>query len=71
MSAIPEQQTYDKITDATWPNACPSKYEESVMSIVCGNTHLHWALHLGTNGKFMPQLFWRLVARVWTLRKKY
>ena len=34
------------------------------MSIVCGNTHLHWALHLGIQGKFLPQLFWRLVCRL-------
>ena len=60
-NVVGEQQTFDKVTDTVWPASCPSKNEETVMSVVCGNTHLGWALHLGINGKFLPQLFWRLV----------
>jgi pantothenate kinase type III len=50
-----------KVQEAVWPDACPSKYEDHVLSIVCGNTHLQWALHQGIHGKFLPQLFWRRV----------
>ena len=34
-----------KVPVATWPEALPSDEEPHVMSIVCGNSHLHWALH--------------------------
>ncbi|CAB9525163.1 Type III pantothenate kinase [Seminavis robusta] len=60
--AVSEHRDLAKITDAVWPNACPSKHEDQVLSIVCGNTHLQWALHLGINGHFLPQLFWRTPA---------
>lgn len=51
-----------KITDTAWPGSCPSKHEQAIISVVCGNTHLGWALHLGINGQFLPQLFWRTPA---------
>jgi hypothetical protein len=34
-----------KVPVATWPAAVPSDEEAHVMSIICGNSHLHWALH--------------------------
>jgi hypothetical protein len=48
-----------KISKAVWPEAAPTKYEEKILSIVCGNSHLHWAVHEGYENDFLPILFWR------------
>jgi hypothetical protein len=48
-----------KISEAVWPEAAPTKYEEKILSIVCGNTNLHWAIHEGYENDFTPVLFWR------------
>ena len=40
-----------KIQVATWPEALPADEESHVMSIVCGNSHLHWALHNDARGE--------------------
>lgn len=44
---------------AVWPDDVPSKYEDKVLSIICGNSHLHWAIHNGLSDNFSPILFWR------------
>ena len=49
----------ENVMTAKWPQAAPSKDEETVISIVCGNTHLHWAIHTGKSEDFSPILFWR------------
>jgi hypothetical protein len=53
-------QTKDLKT-AEWPGDAPFKGEDSVISIICGNTHLHWAVHAGHDASFAPILFWRYV----------
>ena len=40
-----------KVPVATWPEALPSDEEAHIMSIVCGNSHLHWALHNDARGE--------------------
>jgi hypothetical protein len=44
---------------AVWPDDAPSIHEEKMITIVCGNTHLHWAVHNGKKDNFSPILFWR------------
>jgi pantothenate kinase type III len=39
----------DVITYASWPLSCPLEKEEYCISIICGNTRTHWALHMNTN----------------------
>jgi len=43
---------------AEWPRDAPSALERNVITIICGNTRLHWALHEGCINKFIPILFW-------------
>lgn len=49
------EETYTK-----WPDSAPHGTEEYFASVVCGNTHLHWAFHKADIEKKMaPTLFWR------------
>jgi hypothetical protein len=50
-----------QVKEASWPEDAPHRLEENVMSVVCGNTHLHWAVHTGKKNDFAPILFWRYV----------
>jgi hypothetical protein len=52
------------IRSASWPQDAPNRHEEKIISIVCGNTHLHWAVHEGQLHDFVPILFWRYVHEV-------
>ena len=56
-----EKTVSDKteIPYATFPDDAPYPGEKSIMSVVCGNTHMHWAVHGGKKDKFAPILFWR------------
>lgn len=44
---------------AKWPRDAPSTLESKVITIVCGNSRLHWALHEGIRNKFIPIMFWQ------------
>jgi hypothetical protein len=45
---------------ADWSkDAAPSRVEDRVISIVCGNSNFHWALMMGMQHKFVPTLFWK------------
>lgn len=45
---------------AAWPYSCPPTGADFFMTIVCGNTHCHWAIHEGDYEKdFHPLLFWK------------
>jgi hypothetical protein len=46
---------------ARFPKDAPSQLEDRILSIVCGNSNLHWALHLNVDDKFVPCLFWKYV----------
>ena len=50
-----------KIPFAKWPQDEPSIFEEKVVTVVCGNSNIHWAIHSGKTDKFTPILFWRCV----------
>jgi hypothetical protein len=54
----------DSIASASWPQDAPNRDEKRIISIVCGNTHLHWAVHEGQGHDFVPILFWRYVNEV-------
>eukprot|EP00978_Attheya_sp_CCMP212_P037228 scaffold174073_cov53-Attheya_sp.AAC.1 len=47
------------VSPAKWPDALPKPEEEHIASIVCGNSHLHWAFHSGLGDALSPALFWR------------
>ena len=47
--------------ESSWPECAPSEEEEHIVSIVCGNSHLHWAFHNGVKTDVQPALFWRYV----------
>lgn len=49
----------DEIPPTVWPEAAPSTKEEMILTISCGNSHIHWAYHDGYHKKFVTQLFWR------------
>jgi pantothenate kinase type III len=51
----------ESIASASFPQDAPNRLEEKIISIVCGNTHLHWAVHEGQSSDFVPILFWRYV----------
>jgi len=46
---------------AEWPRDAPSGLERNIITIDCGNTRLHWALHEGSMNKFIPIIFWYTV----------
>jgi len=49
-----------KVRDASWPSSLPEEDEEQLLSIVCGNSNLHWAIHHGPReAELAPSLFWR------------
>lgn len=45
--------------DPNPPFHYPSPREDFILTISCGNTHLHWATHHGANEDFNPKIFWR------------
>lgn len=49
----------ERLNVASWPADAPSKFEDKIISVVCGNSHLHWAVHNGKKDDFSPILFWR------------
>jgi hypothetical protein len=44
-----------------WPQAIPHTETEFCFSMVCGNSHLHWAMHepVVNEDALEPTLFWR------------
>ena len=59
-AAVDGHEKLAHITPTDWAGgSIPSKYEERMLSIVCGNTSLKWAIHQGADGDFLPILFWR------------
>jgi hypothetical protein len=46
-----------------WSKNAPSRFEDMLLTIVCGNSNFHWALHLGVDHKFVPSLFWKLSSK--------
>lgn len=47
------------IYEASFPGTLPHPQTKSVLSVVCGNSHYHWAIHEGYEVDFYPCLFWR------------
>jgi hypothetical protein len=64
MVKIDKLRAVESIPSASWPQDAPNRYEEKIISIICGNTHLHWAVHEGQSNDFVPILFWRYVPEV-------
>lgn len=54
-------------TTTTWPDAAPLAGEELIFSISCGNSHLHWATHLGQDQDYNPDMFWRCAPNMLSL----
>uniref|UniRef100_A0A7S2VDF8 Type III pantothenate kinase n=1 Tax=Entomoneis paludosa TaxID=265537 RepID=A0A7S2VDF8_9STRA len=48
-----------RIEDSTWPDANPHLEASNVISVVCGNSRYHWALHQGYEDDYYPTLFWK------------
>jgi len=61
LEAVEGHSNLTSITNTAWPESLPSKNEERILSICCGNTSLKWAIHQGAAGDFLPILFWRYV----------
>eukprot|EP00980_Cylindrotheca_fusiformis_P014090 scaffold3702_cov126-Cylindrotheca_fusiformis.AAC.2 len=49
--------------EASWPEDAPHRLEEHVLTVVCGNTHLHWAVHMGKADRFTPNRYAVLASR--------
>jgi hypothetical protein len=47
--------------NAVWPESLPDKKEEHIFTLMCGNSHYNWALHMGPSHEFASKLFWRYV----------
>jgi hypothetical protein len=43
----------------TWPNGNPSPHSDVFFTVVCGNSHYHWAMHEGPKFRFVPHTFWK------------
>jgi hypothetical protein len=50
-----------KIQNAVWPESLPDPKEEHILTLLCGNTHVNWSLHMGARHKFAAKLHWRYV----------
>ena len=42
-----------------WPKSLPHPESNYILSVVCGNSRFHWALHETSSNDFMPCLFWK------------
>ena len=60
-AAVPPEAAVPDISvpETAWPESAPVEGEEHVVSLVCGNSHLHWAFHHGVKSDVNPALFWR------------
>lgn len=52
------------IEDAVWPTSCPLSKETYFISIGCGNSTIHWALHnvsskYDTESNLQPLIMWK------------
>ena len=47
------------IVKTSWPESLPKTVDEKLLSVVCGNSHLHWSFHKGISEDAAPTLFWR------------
>eukprot|EP00536_Pseudo-nitzschia_multiseries_P014641 jgi/Psemu1/291564/fgenesh1_pg.743_\ len=54
----PNHHPKTTIDYAEWPRDAPSALERNIITIICGNSRLHWALHEGCLNKFIPIMFW-------------
>jgi hypothetical protein len=50
-----------RFQDAVWPESLPDPKEEHIFTLLCGNTHVNWSLHMGARHKFAAKLHWRYV----------
>jgi hypothetical protein len=51
----------NKFQNAVWPESLPDPKEEHILTLLCGNTHVNWSLHMGARHKFAAKLHWRYV----------
>jgi len=47
------------IKTTNWPDSLPKSNEQRLLSVICGNSHLHWSFHKGIQEDASPSLFWR------------
>jgi pantothenate kinase type III len=52
------------IKETAWPESCPMPEEETFVSICCGNSNIHWALHrvqskYDTQDNLQPIIIWK------------
>lgn len=50
-----------RFQNAVWPESLPHANEEHIFTLLCGNTHVNWSLHMGAKHKFAAKLHWRYV----------
>jgi hypothetical protein len=50
-----------RFQNAMWPESLPEPTEEHIFTLLCGNTHVNWSLHMGARHKFAAKLHWRYV----------
>mmetsp|Transcript_20795 Transcript_20795/g.30813 ORF Transcript_20795/g.30813 Transcript_20795/m.30813 type:complete len:613 (+) Transcript_20795:60-1898(+) len=55
-------------SSSKWPDAAPPEGQQTILTISCGNSHIHWATHdissspnnnANNANEFAPSLFWR------------
>lgn len=49
----------ENLPETKWPESLPHPHEEKIFSIICGNTHIKWAIHEGVSMEFTPTCCWR------------
>eukprot|EP00527_Entomoneis_sp_CCMP2396_P000137 CAMPEP_0198155212 /NCGR_PEP_ID=MMETSP1443-20131203/69017_1 /TAXON_ID=186043 /ORGANISM="Entomoneis sp., Strain CCMP2396" /LENGTH=635 /DNA_ID=CAMNT_0043821953 /DNA_START=179 /DNA_END=2086 /DNA_ORIENTATION=+ len=49
----------DVIEWSKWPESNPHYDSPHVISVVCGNSRYHWAIHDGYDKDYFPLLFWK------------
>jgi hypothetical protein len=50
-----------RFQNAVWPESLPNAAEEHIFTLLCGNSHVNWSLHMGARHKFSAKLHWRYV----------
>jgi hypothetical protein len=54
-----------RFQNAVFPESLPDAKEEHIFTLLCGNTHVNWSLHMGARHKFAAKLHWRYVYYVY------
>ncbi|KAL7576518.1 hypothetical protein ACA910_018017 [Epithemia clementina (nom. ined.)] len=57
------ESSFDRrIQLSSWPASCAHPEATNIVSVVCGNSRLHWSIHEGFESEFTSSIFWKTTA---------